>query len=141
ADIGSEFHMDEAKFQNKEKEASFNGMKVGHDAFFKKAIFEGPVDFSEADIASQFGTGEAKFQNKEKTAIFNGMKVGGAAFFDNAVFEGPVDFSYAEFAWLNLSSAFWPKVAAQFHMQGMSYKYVRAAPATEPESHKALLKL
>ena len=49
-------------------------------------------------------------------------------------------FSGAEFDWLDLSNVFWPKVAAQFQMQGMSYKYLRAAP-NEPESHGALLKL
>ncbi|HEY2626291.1 MAG TPA: hypothetical protein VGI41_06020 [Candidatus Udaeobacter sp.] len=69
------------------------------------------------------------------------MKVRGYAFFSKAVFEGPADFSYADFAWLDLSSPFWPKVAGQFHMQGMSYKYIRAIPENEPESHKALLKL
>src|SRR5205823_13982724 len=116
AGIAGKFVANEAQFQNKEKEANFNSMTVGSAAFFNNAVFEGPVDFSVADIAASFGASVAKFQNKEKTAIFNGMKVGGAAFFDNAVFEGPVDFSYAEFAWLNLSSAFWPKVAAQFHM-------------------------
>jgi hypothetical protein len=36
---------------------------------------------------------------------------------------------------------FWPKVAAQFDMQGLSYKYIRAVPNNEPESHRALLKL
>ena len=32
----------------------------------------------------------------------------------------------------------WPKVAAQFQMQGMSYKYILAAPE-ESQSHKVLL--
>ena len=83
----------------------------------------------------------AKFLNKEKSADFNTMKVGGYAFFDAAVFEGPVNFSYADFASLNLSNAIWPKVAAQFQMQGMSYKYIRAVPGNERKSHKALLNL
>lgn len=135
------FEAQEAKFQNKEQEASFSGMKVGYSAFFRKAVFEGPVDFTLADIASNFEAVGAKFNNKEKEASFNSMKVRGDAFFKNAVFEGPVDFSYADVAWLDLSVASWPKVAAQFHMQGMSYKYVRAVPNNEPESHKALLKL
>ena len=68
------------------------------------------------------------------------MKLGGRGFFNDAVFEGPVNFNYADFAWLNLSKTVWPKVAAKFHMQGMSYKYIRAAP-NEPESHRALLEL
>jgi len=140
ADIASEFHADGAHFQNKENTATFNSMKGGVDSF-KNAVFEGPADFSSADIAGEFGAQEAKFQNKEKTASFSGMKVRGYAFFSKAVFEGPADFSYADFAWLDLSSPFWPKVAGQFHMQGMSYKYIRAIPGNEPESHKMLLKL
>ncbi len=141
ADIAGNFEAQGAQFQNKQQTANFNGMKVGADASFKNAVFEGPADFSSADIAGEFGAQEAKFQNKEKTASFSGMKVRGYAFFSKAVFEGPADFSYADFAWLDLSSPFWPKVAGQFHMQGMSYKYIRAIPGNEPESHKMLLKL
>lgn len=59
------------------------------------------------------------------------MKVGGDAIFYNAVFNGPVHFSYADFARLSLSCPFSPEVAAQFHMQGMSYKYIRAVSLPE----------
>jgi hypothetical protein len=122
-------------------DASFSGMKVGGYAWFNDAVFEGQVSFVSADIAGGFIVGKAKFQNKEKEANFNSMKVGGYAFFNDVVFEGPVIFSYSDFAWLDLSSASRPKVAAQFYMQGMSYKYIRAVPGNEPESHKALLTL
>ena len=141
ADIAGNFAAQEAKFQNKEKEASFNGMKVGGHAFFIKAVFEGPVDFVRADVTSNFEADEAKFQDKEKGASFGSMKVGQNALFKKAVFEGPVDFGYADLARLDLSSSVLPKVAAQFRMQGMIYKYIRAVPKNEPESHKALLKL
>ena len=69
------------------------------------------------------------------------MKVAHAAFFLKTVFEGKVDFAYADFSLVDLSGASWPKVAAQFSMRGMSYKYIRLVPGNEPESHKALLKL
>ena len=115
-------------------------MKVGGYAFFNDAVFEGPVNFFGADIAGNFAAGKAKFKNKEKDVSFSGMKLGGHAFFNDAVFEGPVNFNYADFAWLDLSKTVWPKVAGKFHMQGMSYKYIRAAP-NEPESHRALLEL
>jgi hypothetical protein len=137
ADIAGEFQAREAKFQNKEQVASFNGVKVGGNASFKKAIFDGPVSFIMAEFGSWYGN-ESKFQNG---ANFDSMKVRGDAFFKNALFKGPVSFSYADFAWLDLSSAISPEVAAEFRMQGMSYKYVRAAPGNEPESHNALLKL
>ena len=116
-------------------------MKVRGGAIFNGAVFEGQVDFIGADIASQFGATATKFQNKKKEASFNSMKVGGSAFFDYGGVRRGVDFSYADFAWINLSNTVWPKVAAQFHMQGMSYKYIRAVPGNEPKSHKALLSL
>ena len=140
ADIASNLEAQGVKFQNKEKDASFGGMKVGGYAVFNEAVFEGPVNFVGADVAGNFAAGKARFKNKEKDASFGGMKLGGHAFFNDAVFEGPVNLNYADFAWLDLSNAVWPKAAAKFHMQGMSYKYLRAAP-NEPESHRALLKL
>ena len=138
ANIAGGFVAVGAKFQNKENKAIFAGMKVGGFAFFHDAVFEGPVDFVSADIAGQFGALRAKFQSE---ANFNSMKVGGAAFFNDAVFEGPVDLSYADFGALSLVNTVWPKVAGQFHMQGMSYKYIRAVREDEPKSHEELLKL
>jgi hypothetical protein len=140
ADIAGNLEAQGAKFQNKEKIASFGGMKVGGYAVFNDAVFKGPVNFVGADVAGNFAAGKAKFKNKEKDASFGAMKLGGHAFFNDAVFEGPANFNYADFAWLDLSKTVCPKVAAKFHMQGMSYKYIRAAP-NEPESHRALLKL
>ena len=39
----------------------------------------------------------------------------------------------------DVSEASWPKIPAQFDMQGMRYKYIRAVKANELESHKALV--
>src|SRR6185295_7415771 len=103
------------------------------DAFFQNAVFEGSVNFVSADIASNLEAQGARFKNKEKLANFGGMKIGGYAFFNDAVFQGQVNFNYADFAWLDLSKSVLPKIADKFHMQGMSYKYVRAAP-NEPAS-------
>jgi uncharacterized protein YjbI with pentapeptide repeats len=138
-DFRKELHMEEAQFRNPGGLITFDVMKLGGGVMFEKALFQGPVEFQQADIAGEFRAHEAQFKNKELGASFAAMKVGGKAWFYKTVFEGPVDFSYAEFAWLDLSNAFWPKVAAQFHTQGMSYKTILAA-REEPESHKALLK-
>jgi len=135
ANIASNFNAAAAKFLNKEKAVLFIAMKVGQVAVLDKAVFEGPVNFVRAEITGSFLAPQAKFQNKEKVANFNSMKVEGGAIFKDAVFEGPVNFDYASFALLDLS-----KVAGHFHMQEMSYKYIKAAPE-EPESHKELLKL
>ena len=140
AEIDGQFIADGAQFQNKEQVANFNSMKVRGHTFFNNAVFKGPVKFALADMASNFEADGANFRNEEKKADFHGMKVGGRAFFNNAVFKGPVDFRYSDFAWLDLSR-FRRKVAAHFHMQGMSYKYIRAVRKNEPASHKALVKL
>jgi hypothetical protein len=138
ANIAGGFVAAGAKFQNKENKAVFTGMKVGGVAFFDEAVFEGPVDFISADIAGQFVAVGAKFRSE---ANFNSMKVGGAAFLNDAVFERRVDLSYADFVALSLVNTVWPKIAGQFYMQGMSYKYIRAVREDEPKSHKELLKL
>jgi uncharacterized protein YjbI with pentapeptide repeats len=138
AKIAGRFTASGAQFQSKEKEAFFIEMKVGGGAGFDRAVFEGPVYFAGADIERNFAAEWAKFHNQ---VFFNSMKVRGNAFFNDAMFEGPVNLSYADFAWLDLSGVSWPKVAAQFDMQGMSYKYICAVRENEPESHKALLKL
>ena len=139
ADIAGNFEANGVQFQNKQNSADFYSMKVGHDALFKKAVFDGPVSFGAADIANNFEAIDAQFNNKEKDANFSGMKVGGDAIFYSAVFEGPVRFNYADFARLSLSSPFSPKVARQFHMQGMRYKYIRAVPQPEPSPRSARL--
>ena len=141
ADIANGFVAEGAKFQNKEKTADFTGMKVRGTAIFTEAVFEGPASFVKAEIPILFRASGAKFQNKEKTADFTRMTVGDA-FFDDAVFEGAVNLRHADFGWLDLSGSIWPKVADQFNMQGMSYKYIRAAPLSdEHKSHEVLLRL
>src|SRR5438552_6801796 len=138
ADIANNLVVQSAKFQDNEVGAIFLGVKVRGDAMFDFTEFKGLVDFVGADIANNFQAG-AKFENKKKWASFNRMKVGGPAFF-NGSFEGPVDLRNAEFGWLDLSGASWPKGAGQLQMQGMSYKYILAAPK-EPKSHEELLKV
>ncbi len=136
-DIANNFTAFYVKFQGV---ASFSRMKVGGDAVFILTVFEGPVHFTGADIANDFFADRAEFKNKQSVASFSRMKVEGNASFNDQRFEGSVDFSYADFAYLDLFRPIWPNVAARLHMQGMTYKYIRAAPE-EPESHTALLKL
>jgi hypothetical protein len=76
--------------------ARFNGMKVGQTAFFRKTIFETPVDFGLADIKVNFEADEGNFLNKEVGANFNSLKVGHTAHFKRATFLGPVNFVSAE---------------------------------------------
>jgi len=139
-DVTGIFNAQGARFQNKEQSVTFIGMKVRRDALFYDAVFEGPVNFISADIAGDFSAQGAKFQNKQQGASFNSIKVGTAAFFKNTVFEGPVDFRDADFAWLDLSTPFWPKIAGQLDIRGMSYKYIQA-DSKVPESHNKLLEL
>ena len=64
----------------------------------------------------------------------------GSADFTDLTVEQSADLSDADFGTFDLSGSVWPKDAGAFLMQGMNYKYVRAAER-EPESHEALLKL
>ena len=123
ASIANNFNANEAKFENKNR-AVFSGIKIGGNAIFRRAKFEGPVDFSYASIADNFNANDAKFKNEKAGAVFSGMKVGGEANFCCAEFLGPVNFNYADVARLSLSSPSLT-VPEQFHMQGMSYKYIR----------------
>jgi hypothetical protein len=135
ADIAGNFYATGAKFGR--AIATFYRMKVGGNASFAGAVFEGQTSFAEADIAGDFGAEGAKFHIR---ASFGHVKVGGGGSFTRGSFEGAVDLRYAEFGSLDLSGASWPKVPAQFQIQGMSYKTILAAPR-EPESHEKLLKL
>ena len=82
---------------NKEQVATFNSMKVGGNAFFTGAVFEGPVNFGLADIVGNFVANEAQFKNKEQGTTFNRMKVGRASF-TKTMFEGPADFYMVDIA-------------------------------------------
>jgi uncharacterized protein YjbI with pentapeptide repeats len=77
------------RFLSELEQAKFNGLMVGHDALFSGAIFQGPVDFTNANIVGQFSSYEARFRNEE-TAIFRGLKVGQIAIFEGASFNGSV---------------------------------------------------
>jgi uncharacterized protein YjbI with pentapeptide repeats len=120
-----------AKFQNS---AVFMHMKIRGDANFSGTVFDGPVLFDRADIGNDFDAVGVKFHE----VSFSGMRVGGDTSFNHAVFQERANFAYADFGRLDLSEASWPKGAAQFHMQGMSFKYILAAPI-ESQSHKALV--
>ncbi len=77
-------------------EANFNSTKVGDTAFFRAAVFEGPVNFGEAQIGGDLDADDAQFKNPEQEVGLYSIKVGNAAFFRKAVFEGPVNFGSAQ---------------------------------------------
>ena len=78
-------------------DANFGAMKVGDAIVFTKAVFEGPVNFSEAQVGN-FEANEAQFHNTDQVAGFKSIKVGHSAFFNGAVFVGPVNFGFADVA-------------------------------------------
>jgi uncharacterized protein YjbI with pentapeptide repeats len=141
ADVAGSFVATTAEFHDREEGVTFGDLKVGGDASFGNAVFEGPVNFTAANFAAMFDVGEAKFRDNKKGVMFGRMKVGGDAYFFDTVFEGPANLSYTDLGWVDLSTHFWPKNAAQFNIQGMKYKYARAVIGNEPESHDELLKL
>ena len=118
------------------EDAIFRGMKVGGDAIFKAAVFQGQVDFTGAEIVGDFTVKKALFQGKDNQAKFQSMKVAGLAIFDGARFEGQVDVYFADFGSLDLSNASLPKVEG---LSQLHYKYISAGHGAD--SHKALLTL
>jgi hypothetical protein len=79
--------------------ADFSNMKVGGDARFDAAVFDGPVSFAGADIMGNFQAIGAKFRCPEKAADLSSMKVRGIyTLLNAAVFDGPVYFFKADFA-------------------------------------------
>ncbi len=75
--------------------ANFYRLKVGVDAFFGEAVFEGPVDFGGAEIQGMLNLAGARFAAPDQEANFNGLSVGQSASFKNAVFEGGLDLTGA----------------------------------------------
>jgi uncharacterized protein YjbI with pentapeptide repeats len=76
--------------------AIFPDMKVGHVAYFQKAVFQGEVNFSRFDVGLELKADEAKFESQEKPVNAFGLKVSSIASFQDVVFQGPVDFSGAD---------------------------------------------
>jgi hypothetical protein len=103
ADIAGKFTAANATFGNEQMEAQhgfeadFRSMKVGVDADFSGALFEGQASFARADIAGDFNAFKARFQN-EQLAGFLRMKVGGSAVFNRASFKGQAGFAEADIA-------------------------------------------
>jgi hypothetical protein len=90
-----------------------------------------------AEIGGNFQASETQFKNDVQ---FSGMKTDGDAFFENAKFAEQVQFRRTNFNGLVLSDVTWPQAPAQIRMQGMKYKFIRAAQ-DDSQSHQKLLDL
>ena len=97
--INGNFLAQAAEFRHEEQVAVFDGMVVGDNAQFTKAIFEGEYAFFiDVKIAHNFWATEAKFTNRTGGAFFSNMQVGGEASFMDAEFSGQVLFNGADVA-------------------------------------------
>jgi len=87
---GSQFHVDASKKREPGDEPGifFNGMKVTGAANFRKAVFDGPVDFTGAEISGDFVADGATFKAPDPAADFDSLRVNGGAFFRNANLNG-----------------------------------------------------
>ena len=68
-------------------------MKVGGDADFEDAVFQGKASFNNADIGRDFIIKGAKFTNHNLVVSFADMKIKNRLWLENAIFKGGVDFS------------------------------------------------
>jgi hypothetical protein len=96
AQIGSEANFGEARFNSKDKPASFDGAKIAGVAAFQDSIFEGEARFVAAQLGSEANFGGARFNSKDKPASFDGVKIAGVAAFQNSIFEGGARFVDAQ---------------------------------------------
>jgi uncharacterized protein YjbI with pentapeptide repeats len=94
--ISEKIHAECSIFLSNKAKANFNVMKVGTSAFFKNAIFCGPVDFVHNNIGRRFDAAGAEFLSDTAKVDFNSIKVGKTAVFEKAKFHGPVEFILAD---------------------------------------------
>jgi hypothetical protein len=154
ADVGVNFQADEARFTNPEQKTSFDSMKVGQTAFFDKAVFAGPVSMMDAsffDLSIQ-GTPDSPFVSPlldlSRTVVQRELRiedlklqalvatslrvegsallrVEGSALFRRLAIEGTANLERSHFGELTLDEVSWPKSAASFRLDGMTYQAIR----------------
>lgn len=103
---GTVFHgqldMDEVQFRSDEP-LIFNTLTVRETAFFRKAIFEGPVDFF-AKIGGSFEASEAEFRFEPKDPLtWLDINCDGRGFFNKTKFLGHVSFSDSTYSKLAMT--------------------------------------
>jgi uncharacterized protein YjbI with pentapeptide repeats len=81
--------------------ARFNGVSIGEQATFKRALFRGVAIFDGMRIKESLSFGGAVFENQ---AHFRIVKVDGGADFTEAIFKAKWDLRSAEFASLHVDS-------------------------------------
>jgi hypothetical protein len=113
------------RFENKEKMAKFQGLKVEGMVDFSQAQFAGPANFILAQIKGNFlATGTTFGDNHSFKQLqhltsdsftfntdFGSMKVDGFAIFEDVLFARSVSFRNAHFANLYLDGTHWPTPA------------------------------
>jgi hypothetical protein len=180
ADIAGNFTAVEAQFNNPaskspDPSARF-GMKCGGQGLFGGATFVGPVSFADSSFLDLMigdmkpGSTPVPAVDLSRTSIKRqliirkisihnlvapSLRVEGQADLTDLIVDQFADLSDGDLATLDLSRSVWPNRAEAFRMEGISYKYIRAASAQllrdpsrywraapkETESHEALLKL
>jgi hypothetical protein len=91
ANIEGNFEISRAEFKNTKEVVNINSLKVGQNAIFREAIFQGPVYLINSDIGGQFIAEGTKFNSKEKSE-FGGMNVAGLVDIRKTLFLGHVNF-------------------------------------------------
>jgi len=94
------------------------------------------LDMSRASVRRQLELKHAKIH--DFTATF--LHVEGPADLSDVVVDHSANLSYGDFVRLDLSGSKWPQKPDDLHMQGMTYKTIRAG-STDKESHQNLMDL
>ena len=78
-------------FDNHDKGANFQALKVNGPAVLDQTTFQGPATFAYAVVDGVFQLSGAYFANKDQEAVFNSMNIDRGFFAEKATFEGGVD--------------------------------------------------
>jgi hypothetical protein len=163
-----QFRADEVQFTETEQGVTFNGMHVGQTAYFRKAVFGGPVSMAEAnfrDLVIEGPGGTAAVWphlDLSRTVITRALRithvtlqellapalqVEGSAVLSGITINRHVDLQYSRFAMLDLPdvSAFMDANAV-LRLDGMTYQQLRvssrgANPLLPAQKWKELLAL
>jgi hypothetical protein len=129
-----------AQFLDAQEVANFNSLKTEQSIFIDDTTFEGSVNFVGVEIGGSFEANNAKFNNSQAIVVFNSIKVGKNTLFANAVFHGGLSLTYSQFLTLEIGDVTWPAEPRLFHLEGVTYKNIRAA-VNETKSREELLRI
>jgi hypothetical protein len=89
------FLADKIKFDNPNKESTFDSMTVGWGMIMNEATFAGPARFAYLKVGQVLAADNIRFNSPTAIVSFRDIQVDQYASFKRAVFNGPMEFTFA----------------------------------------------